>query len=84
MFCSGLKRIDLVVWFGDDQPLFIETIKYIENFMQTSVLPQLKFFYCRAVLPEYHTRRVKRGEKLYSQGGWENFSKKKKNITKEA
>ena len=84
MFCSGLKRIDLVVWFGDDHPLFIETVKYDENFMQTCVLPQLKFFYCRAVLPEYHTRRVQRGEKLYLQGGWENFSKKKKNITKEA
>ena len=33
MFRSGLKGVNLVVWFGDDHPLLIETIKYDENFM---------------------------------------------------
>ena len=32
-----------------------------------------KFFYCRAVLPELFTKRIKQGLKLYLHGGWTNF-----------
>ena len=34
MFCSGLRKGDLVVWFGDNQPLFIQSIMYDEHFVQ--------------------------------------------------
>ena len=70
MFCSGLKKTDLVVWFGDQDQEFVHSIVYDEQ--------QLKFFYCRAVLPEYFTRCVKRGLKLYLHGGWENSLKSSK------
>ena len=76
-FCSGLMKTDLVVWFGDQEPLFVHSIVYDEQFI-SSCLPQLKFFYCRAVLPEFFTRRVKRGLKLYLHGGWENSLKSSK------
>ncbi len=55
MFCSGLRRVDLVVWFGDSQPLSIQPISYDESFVQHSLLPQLCYFYRRAVLPEFFT-----------------------------
>ena len=74
MFCSGLRKVDLVVWFGDNQPLFIQSIIYDEHFDQNSILPQLNFFYRRAVLPEFFTKHSKRGLKLYLHGGWEKFS----------
>ena len=77
MFCADVMRTDFVVWFGDEEPLFVETIFYDEHFTSKFVLPQLKFFYCRAVLPEFFTRRVERGLLLYLQGGWENFEKGK-------
>ena len=70
MFCTGLKRVDLVVWFGDKQPLFIQKIDYDGDFVKNSILPQLTHFYTRAVLPEFFTKRVKRGYKLYIHGGW--------------
>lgn len=77
MFCADLKRTDFVVWFSDAEPLFIETIYFDEMFMLTCALPKLKYFYCRAVLPEYFTRRVQHGLKLYLQDGWENFKETK-------
>ena len=77
MFCADIMRTDFVVWFGDGEPLFVETIFYDENFMSKFVLPQLEFFYCRAVLPEFFTRRVERGLLLYLQGSWKNFEKRK-------
>ena len=70
MFCTGLTRVDLVVWFGDKEPLFVSSIKYDEKFID-SCLGELKFFYCRAILPEFFTKRVQRGLKLYLHGGWE-------------
>ena len=73
MFCSGLKRVDVVVRFGDQEPLFIEQIEYDANFVKKFILPQLHHFYCKAVLPEYFTKRVKRGLPLYIHGGWEKF-----------
>ena len=31
MFCTGLQRVDLVVWFGDQEPLFILPIFMMRN-----------------------------------------------------
>ena len=76
MFCANLKRVDFVVWFGTGRPLFVETIWYDEEFMVNYVFPRLKYFFCRAVLPEFFTKRVKQGFKLYLHGGWENFDEK--------
>ena len=70
IYCSGLKRVDLAVWFGDSEPLCIVTIHYDEKFMEKDVLPRLEYFYVRAVLPELFTKRVKRGYRLYLHGGW--------------
>ena len=53
MFCANLRKVDFVVWFGDNEPLFKETICYDEDFMLNFVFPRLKYFYCRAVLPEF-------------------------------
>ena len=44
MYCSGLKRVDLAVWFGDSEPLCIMTIHYDEKFMEKHVLPRLEYF----------------------------------------
>ncbi|XP_065056985.1 uncharacterized protein LOC135685107 [Rhopilema esculentum] len=73
MFCSGLKTIDFVVWFGNSEPLFVETIWFDVDFVTSYMLPRLEFFYCRAVLPELFTKRIKQGLKLYLHGGWTNF-----------
>jgi len=69
-YCSGLKRVDLAVWLGGSEPLCILTIHYDEIFMEKHVLPKLEYFYIRAVLPEFFTKRVRRGYKLYLHGGW--------------
>ena len=76
MYCTGLKKIDFVVWFGSEEPLFISTIHYDKQFMEHYVLPKLTYFFCRAVLPEFFTKRVKRGLKLYLHGGWTNYESK--------
>ena len=65
MYCSGLKRLDIAVWQGDSEPLCILTIHYDEIFMEKHVLPKLEYFYIRAVLPEFFTKCVRRGYKLY-------------------
>ena len=75
MFCANLKRVDLVVWFGGDEPLFVETIWYDENFVIDYMIPRLRYFYCRAVLPELFTKRVKKGLQLYLHDGWINFNR---------
>ena len=59
MFCSGLKTIDFVVWFGNSEPLFVETIWFDVDFVTSYMLPCLEFFYCRAVLLESFTKRIK-------------------------
>ncbi len=74
MLCSGLRRVDLVVLFGDSQPLFIQQISYDKSFVHHSLLAQLNYFYGRAVLPQFFTKRVQRGLKLYIHCGWEKFS----------
>ncbi len=76
MFCADLKQVDFVVWLGSSEPLFVETIPYDKDFVTTYMLPRLRYFYCRAVLPELFTKRVKKGLKLYLHDGWENFVKK--------
>ena len=38
MFCANLIRTDLVVWFGDNEPLFIESIFFYENFWTSKAL----------------------------------------------
>ena len=70
MFCANLIRTDFIVWFGDDEPLYVETIFFDELFWNSMVLPGLDFFYRRAVLPEFYTRRVQNNKKLYLHGGW--------------
>ena len=77
MFCADLKRIDFVVWFGGSEPLFVESIQYDEEFVLSYMLPRLHFFYCRAILPEFFTKRVKHGFKLYLHENWTNFDKSK-------
>ena len=69
LFCSQLDRVDFVVWFGDNVPLYVETIKFDPVFWE-KVLPRLDYFYRKAFVPELFTRRVERGEKLYQHGGW--------------
>ena len=76
MFCANLQRLDFVVWFGDGEQFFVETILYDEEFVLRFLLPRPNYFFCRAVLPEFFTKRVKNGLKLYLHDGWENFSKK--------
>ena len=76
MFCADILRVDFVVWFGDDEPLYTETIFFDELFWSSKVLPRLDFFYRRAVLPEYFTKRVADGKKLYLHGGWVNHEEK--------
>ena len=71
MFCTQLKRVDFVVYFGKNVPLYVETVMFDENFWQ-QILPRIEFFFRRAVVPELLTRRVQRGQKLYQHGGWNN------------
>ena len=76
MFCANLLRADFVVWFGDNQPLFVETIFFDELFWNSKMLSGLTFFYRRAVLLEFYTKRVKSGKKLYLHGGWFPYEEK--------
>ena len=46
-------------------------LTFDENFWQ-QILPRIKVFFKRAVVPELFTLRVQRGEKLYQYGGWGN------------
>ena len=73
MFCSQLKRVDFVVWFGNDLPLHVQTVTFYEKFWQKA-LPRIDYFYRRALVPELFTLRVSRGEKLYQHGGWKKYS----------
>ena len=71
MFCSNLNKADFVVWFSDTEPIYVETIFFDVSFRNEKMFPGLSFFYRRAILPEYHTRRVQNGKKLYMHhGGW--------------
>ena len=67
MFCTGLTRVDFVVWFGYHLPLYTETVKFDQRFWQKA-LPRLDHFYRRAFVPELFTRRIERGESLYQHG----------------
>ena len=71
MFCTGLTRVDFVVWFEDNLPLYTETVRFDEKFWQKA-FPRIDYFYRRAFVPELFTRRVERGETLYLHGGWKN------------
>ena len=75
MFCSQLKRVDFVVWFGNDLPLHVQTVTFDDKFWQKA-LPSIDYFYRRALVPELFTLRVSRGEKLYQHGGWKKYSEK--------
>ena len=70
MFCTQLRRVDFVVYFGKNVPLYVETLTFDEHFL-VQVLPRIEFFFRRAVVPGLFTRRVQRGEKLF-QHGWKN------------
>ena len=71
LYCSNLdlKGIILVVYFGESRPLFVEKI-YLDNSWISDSLPNIDFFYRRALFPELITRRVQRGKILYLHGGW--------------
>ena len=71
LFCTQLKRVDFVVYFGKNVPLYVEIVKFDENFWQ-QILPRIEYFFIRAIVPKLVTRRVQRGEKLYQHGGWKN------------
>ena len=62
MFCTQLKRVDFVVCFGKNVPLYVETVTFDENFWQ-QILPRIEVFFKRAVVPELFTLRVQRGDK---------------------
>ena len=72
MFCSNLRKIAFVVWFGDEKPLHVEDIEFDLAFWNKT-LPKLVYFYHFACLPEFFTRRVQRGLKLYLHDGWKNL-----------
>ena len=55
MFCTQLRRLDFVVYFGKNVPLYVETVTFDENFWQ-KILPRIEFFFRRAVVPELFTR----------------------------
>ena len=71
MFSTQLKRVNFLVYFGKNVPLYDGTIKFDENFWE-QILPRTEFFFRRAVFPELFTRRVQRGQKLYQHSGWKN------------
>lgn len=72
MFCSNLRKIAFVVWFGDEKPLHVEDIEFDLAFWNKT-LPKLVYFYHVACLPEFFTKRVERGLKLYLHGRWKHF-----------
>ena len=71
LYCSNLdlKGIILTVYFGDNRPLFLENI-CLDNTWSSDFLPEIDFFYRRALFPELLTKRVQRGKILYLHGGW--------------
>ena len=72
MYVCNLEWVDFVVWFGGNN-IFIERIYFNKEWWHQTVLPRLDFFYKRAFLPEFFTRRIERGVKLYAHGGWKSF-----------
>ena len=43
MFCSQLKKVNFVVCFGKNVPLYVDTVMFDENFPQ-QVLPRIEIF----------------------------------------
>ena len=43
MFCSQLKKVNFVVCFGKNVPLYVDTVMFDENFRQ-QVLPRIEIF----------------------------------------
>ena len=74
MYVCSLEWVDFVVWFGGNN-VFIQHIYFNKEWWYQTVLPRLEFFFKRAFLPEIFTRRIERGVKLYSHGGWKSFQK---------
>ena len=72
LYCSliPLEGIFLVVYFGENMPLFIEKIHFDNSKWRDDLLPKIDYFYRRAFFPEVLTGRVKRGKVLYLHGGW--------------
>lgn len=70
LYVSKLKKVILIVYFGEEIPLFKETIVFDSKRWEEEFLPRVDFFFRRAVLPELFTRRVQRGKLLYLHGGW--------------
>ena len=71
MFCTQLKRVNFVAYFGKNVPLYVETVTFDEKFW-LQILPRIEFSFRRAVVLELFTGRVQRGEKLYQHGRWKN------------
>ena len=69
LFCADIMRTDCVVWLGDEETLFVETIFYAEDSMLMFVFPHLEFSYIvEQFFPELFTRRVECGHMLSVQG----------------
>ena len=49
MFCTLLKRVNFVVYFGKNVTLYVETVTFDEKFWQ-QILPQIEFFFRRAAV----------------------------------
>ncbi|XP_053386754.1 uncharacterized protein LOC123555858 [Mercenaria mercenaria] len=73
MFCTGLKWVDFVVWFGDDQDIFCERIYFNEKQWYSEYLPVLDLFYKWVFVPELLTRRLERGLSLITPEQWKNL-----------
>ena len=54
LYCSNLdlKRIILTVYFGDDEPFFLENI-FSDNTWSSDFLPKIDFLYRRALFPSF-------------------------------
>ena len=69
----NIESIHVIVYFGEEMPLFKEKIFMESLCWNQELLPRLEFFFKRALYPEMLTKRVERGKLLYFHGGWQPY-----------
>ena len=69
----NIESIHVIVYFGEEMPLFKEKIFMESLCWNQELLPRLEFFFKRALYPEMLTKRVERGKLLYLHGGWQPY-----------
>ena len=69
----NIEIIHVIVYFGEEMPLFKEKIFMESLRWNQELLPRLEFFFKRALYPEMLTKRVERGKLLYLHGGWQPY-----------